>query len=506
MKTKFALLTVLALVSACACGRKTPDLPPVDADKFIRYASGLSMESKLLDKVVNFDILLPADYLSDPQKRYPVVYMCHGLGDDNTSWNDKWLRIEQKVMELESQGLEPMIYVFPNASRTYYCNKYNGKYPYMDMFATELVPFIDKTYRTIADRQHRATVGYSMGGFGAYILAAKHPELFSISVPLSMSFRTDEQYMSESQDGWNYQWGSIFGGENESGEGRLTEYYKQHCPFYVFDKDNRSGLDSVHWFLHCGDDEEQLLIANDDLHVLMMDNGYRHEYRVADGAHTSGYWRKALEEVLPYIQSVMAGNDEWNYSWASPRPVDIEVDDNGVFCSEKYLENAEETGFAFYVAYKSLDSELVRSLISIMQRTTYKSFAILPCNLDEETLASFVERMEAQYHIGGSSEKRAILAIGDAGVDVFNARELFGRFYLEDISLPDDFDESMLEQGKFYYIGQSDESAHYSEMNKMYKLCKNTGAHYEYRCRNHNADHAVSLQSAVEIMKEYLPL
>ena len=141
-----------------------------------------------------------------------------------------------------------------------------------------------------------------------------------------------------------------------------------------------------------------------------------------------------------------------------------------------------------------------------MQRTTYKSFVILPCNLDEETLASFVERMEAQYHIGGSSEKRAVLAIGDAGVDVFNARELFGRFYLEDISLPDDFDESMLEQGKFYYIGQSDESAHYSEMNKMYKLCKNTGAHYEYRCRNHNADHAVSLQSAVEIMKEYLPL
>ena len=114
--------------------------------------------------------------------------------------------------------------------------------------------------------------------------------------------------------------------------------------------------------------------------------------------------------------------------------------------------------------------------------------------------------MERYYHAGGSPEKRAVLAIGNAGKTVFDSRSLFCKFYLEDASLSEGFDESMLEQGKFYYIGQSDESAHYSEMNKMYKLCKNTGAHYEYRCRNHNADHAVSLQSAVEIMKEYLPL
>lgn len=505
MKTKFALLTVLALVSACACGRKTPDLPPVDADKFIRYASGLSMESKLLDKVVNFDILLPADYLSEPQKRYPVVYMCHGLGDDNTSWNDKWLRIEQKVMELESQGLEPMIYVFPNASRTYYCNKYNGNYPYMDMFATELVPHIDNTYRTIADREHRATVGYSMGGFGAYILAAKHPELFSISVPLSMSFRTDAQYMSESQDGWNYQWGSIFGGENESGEGRLTEYYKQHCPFYVFDKDNRGNLDSVHWFFHCGDDEEQLLIANDDLHVLLMQNGYKHEYRVADGAHTAGYWRKSLDEVLPFIQSVMAGNNDWTYSWVSPRPVEVELDDNGVFCSEKYQENAEENGFAFYIAHEDLNPDIVASLISIMQRSAIKNFVIMPCNVEVENFPDYVERMERYYHAGGSPEKRAVLAIGNAGKTVFDSRELFCKFYLEDASLSEGFDESMLEQGKFYYIGQADESEHFTEMNKLYKLCKNNGALFEYRCRNNSTDQTVSLQSAIEIMKEYLP-
>ena len=76
----------------------------------------------------------------------------------------------------------------------------------MDMFVQELVPHVDKSFRTIADRAHRALTGYSMGGFGAMILAEKHPELFSCSAPLSMSFRTDAQYMTESGSGWDGQW------------------------------------------------------------------------------------------------------------------------------------------------------------------------------------------------------------------------------------------------------------------------------------------------------------
>ena len=56
-----------------------------------------------------------------------------------------------------------MIYVMPSGFRSYYVNRLDGNFDYMQMFAEELVPYVDRTYRTLADRGHRAVVGYSMG-------------------------------------------------------------------------------------------------------------------------------------------------------------------------------------------------------------------------------------------------------------------------------------------------------------------------------------------------------
>ena len=213
-------------------------------------------------------------FRSSPGKRYPVVYMLHGFGDNRKSWNSQYLRVETKVKELEKEGLEPMIYIFPDGYNSYYCNTYDSAFKYMDMFVDEFVPYIDKTYRTIADREHRVAIGYSMGGFGAMVLPLKNPDVFGLSVPLSMSFRTDEQYTTEGpQSGWDKQWGSIFGGLGTTGEARLTDYYKSHCPFYQFVQENKLKLSTLKLFLHCGDDEEQLLIANDDLHIQLRENG-----------------------------------------------------------------------------------------------------------------------------------------------------------------------------------------------------------------------------------------
>ena len=192
-KTILALAMLLAVIS-CSCTTKQRDLPDVEPVGLPRYSSGLSFPSKTLNTNVPYDILLPADYNEAKDRRYPVVYMFHGYGDDNTSWNGSWLRVQNKIDALEKEGLEPMIYVFPNGWKAYGCNRYDGTFNYMDMIADEFVPMIDATYRTIADREHRATVGYSMGGFAAMVNAMKHPELFSMSAPLSMSMRTDKQY------------------------------------------------------------------------------------------------------------------------------------------------------------------------------------------------------------------------------------------------------------------------------------------------------------------------
>jgi enterochelin esterase-like enzyme len=63
-----------------------------------------------------------------------------------------------------------MIYVMPVGFNSYYVNKYNGQFPYMDMFVDELVPLVDSLFRTKPDPNHRAVMGYSMGGYGAMIM------------------------------------------------------------------------------------------------------------------------------------------------------------------------------------------------------------------------------------------------------------------------------------------------------------------------------------------------
>ena len=299
------------VLSSCGSCSKHRPLPDVDPVPLPRYNTGLTFSSKVINTTVTYDILLPSDYNDNKEKRYPVVYCLHGLGDNNTSWNGQYMKCEAKISSLEAAGLEPMIYVFPLGWKTYWCDRYDGTFPYMTMLTTEFIPMIDATYRTIADKNHRGITGYSMGGFGAMVTAMKHPELFLMSAPLSMSFRTDEQYMSESQSGWDEQWGKVFGGVGQSGEGRLTDYYKEHCPLHQFTAGNKAKYSSVHWFLTCGDDEQQLLFANDDLHVMMRENGYDHEYRVGNGGHSTSYWRAAMEEFLPWFSALMAGQTSW---------------------------------------------------------------------------------------------------------------------------------------------------------------------------------------------------
>ena len=499
-----ALFTVL--VSTCACGddKQQPE--------FKRYNSGLAIQSNLINSkipvIVSYDILLPADYLSNPGRRYPVVYLLHGYGDNQSSWNGQYMQGESRITYIENHSdLEPMIYVCPNGFKTYYCNFYDGSYNYMDMFVNELVPHIDATYRTLADREHRALIGYSMGGFGAMVLPMKHPEVFSVSVPLSMSFRTDQQYMTESQDGWNNQWGKIFGGVGESGQNRLTDYYKQHCPLYQFVPENKAALSTVHWFLTCGDNEEQLLVANDALHQLMMENGYAHEFRVGDGGHSTSYWRAALDEVLPYIQNCFNGGTAWNYSNVNVSVPTVTFERDDAFLSKGFKDADSNEGTAIYLCHNGLSQELVRKMAAVLQggRET-KKFAILPCDLSQKTLMDWIVEYETRYKVGGSVESRCAVAVGEAGREVYTLQPEFKALYFESAALADDPATIVPVKGKFYYMGQNDEGPYYDQIGALYKACrllyssKSEVSMFEYRCRNYTGDAEKDLLQGMQAM------
>ena len=473
------ILTIASLlaITSCGCSQKEDKAVPPSGGDFVRLADDIQVPTELLTIPVPISVLLPKSYLSDPDRRYPVVYMLHGLGDNPKSWNDSWLRVQPTIESLEENGLGDMIYVFPSGYKTYYCNRYGGGYPYMDMFINELIPFVDKNYRTIADKEHRAITGYSMGGFGACALALKHPDMFCSSAPLSMSFRTDQQYMTEEQSGWDSQWGKIFGGTGKSGAARLTDYYKDHCPFYQFTASNKDAVSGVHWYFTCGDNEEQLLIAGDALHAQMRDAGIEHEYRVGDGGHEGSYWRAALKEVLPMFDHYMNGSTAWK---DKAEKLDIQpLSFDKAFVSKDFSVG---NGSLVLLAHAGLDKTALGKIMAAMDKSDYnKAFVIYPCDISQKALDAMADEAAKAY----PASKTICVTVGADGSPALAMAANFERTIFIDSSFSVN---PSLSKGQKVFFACSEDAANYAGMNALYNACKASEATFEYRVLQSSGD------------------
>ncbi len=132
--------------------------------------------SAAMKRAVGYCIYLPPGYERDAARRYPVIYELHGAGGNET----KSVFSAQVLHEGILAGRWPeMIMVFPNGGRsTMYQDSADGRFMAETTFRRELIPHIDATYRTIADRKGRCIEGFSMGGRGSTNLAMKFPGTF----------------------------------------------------------------------------------------------------------------------------------------------------------------------------------------------------------------------------------------------------------------------------------------------------------------------------------------
>jgi enterochelin esterase-like enzyme len=253
----------------------------------------LSMKSSILNSERHFAIYLPPDYESS-SRDYPVLYLLHGAGDDQTGWIQfgEVLRITDKAI---SDGkATPMIIVMPDANtgqRGYY-NDINGKWNYEDFFFEELMPYVEKTYRIKKEKRYRAISGLSMGGGGSFMYALHHPELFSSSAPLSayagpLTIEDFKRNLSRN-------------GEVNYSDEQLEGYFKNHNAVELIKSLPIEKLSSVRWYIDCGDDDF-LFEGNSLVHIEMKKKEIAHEYRVRDGAHNWTYWRQSLPEVLEFV-------------------------------------------------------------------------------------------------------------------------------------------------------------------------------------------------------------
>lgn len=130
-------------------------------------------------------VLLPTGY-SESDRRYPVLYLLHGGGQDHTVFATRgWFG---------AQASRGIIIVTPNAGESWYVNSVvDPKARYEDFIVKDLVSYIDSNYRTIATRQGRSVAGVSMGAWGAMLLGLKHYQLFGAVGALSAPFLISRQ-------------------------------------------------------------------------------------------------------------------------------------------------------------------------------------------------------------------------------------------------------------------------------------------------------------------------
>jgi enterochelin esterase-like enzyme len=257
-----------------------------------KVLDNLSLPSKILNMDRKYSVYLPADYETS-SRSYPVLYLLHGSGDDQTGWvqfGEVGYIADKAIKEGKSTS---MIIVLPDANtgKKGYFNSIAGDFRYEDFFFQEFIPFIEKTYRIRTDKQFRAIAGLSMGGGGTTIYALHHPDMFSSACPLSAAVRRyDENRERQAKD--------IAGLKMTPDE--IDSYYKNLDAIYLVENMPDAQKTQVRWYIDCGDDDF-LYEGNSNLHIAMRKKEIPHEYRVRDGGHTWLYWRQSLPEVLDFV-------------------------------------------------------------------------------------------------------------------------------------------------------------------------------------------------------------
>ena len=252
----------------------------------------LTVTSKILKMERKFAIYLPPDY-DTSQRSYPVLYLLHGAGDDQTGWVQfgEVLRITDQA--IKDGSATPMIIVMPDANtgRRGYFNDVSGDWKYEDFFFDELIPYVEKTYRAKSDKRYRAVAGLSMGGGGSFMYALHRPDMFSFACPLSayigaLSIDQFKDRLTKNNEKYK--------------DSEIEPYYQQHNAVSLVNDMPADELKSVRWFIDCGDDDF-LYEGNSLVHIAMRKKNVPHEYRVRNGGHSWSYWRESLPVVLSFV-------------------------------------------------------------------------------------------------------------------------------------------------------------------------------------------------------------
>ena len=279
---------------------------------FLPLASGAQsrtdcnvVQSRILKQAVHYCVQLPPDYDASPakQRRYPVLYFLHGLGQNEQTLfrTGGWSLIE----DLRRQHkIGDFLVVAPEGGRNFYINSADDSFRYSDFFLQEFIPQIQSRFRIRPGRQSRAITGVSMGGYGALRFAFAHPDLFSAVSAQSAALITQTPQELNTAGESNRPLGRLLG--PAFGQPISLPHWNQNSVFLLAKK-NESGLRRMAIYFNCGQGDD---FGFEDgaaaLHKQLQGEDVGHEYHSYPGDHSLTYFLSHMGEVMEFHSRAFA--------------------------------------------------------------------------------------------------------------------------------------------------------------------------------------------------------
>lgn len=254
----------------------------ISSAAFAARVDTLVSYSTAMKKNIKSVVILPEGY--EGGKVFPVVYLLHGYSDTYSKWINTVPAIKDHADQFR------MIIVCPdgNFDSWYFDSPVDPKIKYETYITKELLPDVDKKYKTIKDRKGRAITGLSMGGHGALYLAIKHPELFAAAG--SMSGGVDIRPFSNN-------WGI------KAKLGAYDENPARWSANTIMEMTHLIRPGQLALIIDCGKDDFFYKV-NVALHEKLLYNNVPHDFIIRPGEHNWSYWENSINFQLLYFNNL----------------------------------------------------------------------------------------------------------------------------------------------------------------------------------------------------------
>lgn len=282
------ILITAAVLTSCASltPNTAPDSARVETD---------SLTATSLGGRVAYNVVLPPGYA--PDKRYPVLWLLHGY----SGGKDDWPRRTDLRAEIAKY---PFIVILPDAANSWYVNAPSEPTAAYETFITVDL-YNDVTQRFSIDTARQAIAGLSMGGYGAVMLAMRHPRRYRFAGGLSAALSVASTIGQSDSVMWKGLGTSITKAFGTAGVASEAQY----DPLRLFRHTLPDSLPYIFLAIGTHDDYPSFLPSNRALTDSLRAYGARYEYHEIPGRHSWTVWGGELDPMLNAAWRVVHASD-----------------------------------------------------------------------------------------------------------------------------------------------------------------------------------------------------